>query len=344
MAEFDLLQEVTVGSKPRETKETESGDVDHSSVAKAVEHGRADTLGTSGAMHLQRMAGNAAMGALVQRKASGEQEEGNGSPVHDVIGKGGGSSLDAGVRTQMESKMGQDFSDVKVHTGPDAANASKSVQAQAFTVGNEIVFNDGKYNPGSPEGQRTIAHELTHVVQQRNGSVDGTPREGGISVSDPGDKYEQEAEATADHVMSNGGGHEGHDHAAPAASAGVQREAEEDGAAVQTMRDETAVQRDADEEKGEDEAAPVEDEEKTAQALHDDTAVQRDADEEKGEDEAAPVEDEEKTAQALHDETAVQREDEKEGDEEEGGEAGGEEAKDDGGAGEMEGGEEEKED
>ena len=94
MADYDLLQEVTVGTKPREAKETEGSDVDHSSVAKAVEHGRADTLGPSGAMHLQRMAGNAAMGALVQRKASGEQEEGNGSPVHDVIGKGGGSSLD----------------------------------------------------------------------------------------------------------------------------------------------------------------------------------------------------------------------------------------------------------
>src|SRR5687768_10107233 len=133
MADYDLLQDVTVGTKPREAKETEGAEVDHSSVAKAVEHGRADTLGPSGAMHLQRMAGNAAMGALVQRKASGEQEEGNGSPVHDVIGKGGGSSLDAGVRTQMEAKMGQDFSDVKVHTGSQAANASKSVQAQAFT-------------------------------------------------------------------------------------------------------------------------------------------------------------------------------------------------------------------
>ena len=308
MAEFDLLQDVTVGTKPRESKETEGGEVDHTSVAKAVEHGRADTLGTSGAMHLQRMAGNAAMGALVQRKASGDQEEGNASPVHDVIGKGGGSSLDAGVRTQMESKMGQDFSDVKVHTGPDAANASKSVQAQAFTVGNEIVFNDGKYNPGSPEGQRTIAHELTHVVQQRQGSVDGTPREGGISVSDPGDKYEQEAEATADHVMSDGGGHEGHDHAAPAgASAGVQREADDEGgAAVQTMRDDTAVQRE------EGEAPEEEGDETKVSALHDDTAVQRE------ENEAPEEEGDETKVSALHDDTAVQREEneEQEGDSE----------------------------
>ena len=290
MAEYDLLQDVTVGTKPREAKETESGDVDHSSVAKAVEHGRADTLGTSGAMHLQRMAGNAAMGALVQRKASGEQGEENASPVHDVIGKGGGSSLDAGVRGQMEAKMGQDFGDVKVHTGSEAANASKSVQAQAFTVGNEIVFNEGKYAPHSPEGQRTIAHELTHVVQQRSGSVDGTPREGGISVSDPSDKYEQEAEANADHVMS-GGGHEGHDHAAPAAAAaGVQREADDE-APVQTMRDDTAVQR----EEGE------EDEAESVQALRDDTAVQR---------ESEGGEAEEEEVQTLRDETAVQRESE----------------------------------
>ncbi|HUP86642.1 MAG TPA: DUF4157 domain-containing protein [Acidimicrobiales bacterium] len=276
MADFELLQDISVGTKPKESKETEGGEVDHSAVAKAVEHGRADTLGKSGAMHLQRMAGNAAMGALVQRKASGEQDqEGGGSPVHDVVGKGGGSSLDAGVRTQMEAGLGHDFSDVKVHTGPDAANASKSVQAQAFTVGNEIVFNEGKYNPTSPEGQRTIAHELTHVVQQREGAVDGTPRAGGISVSDPGDKYEQEAESTADAVMS--GGHEGHDHGAGGGgeSAGVQREAE-DNAPLQTLRDDTAVQRAPDEDDG----PAVDDEPPTAQALHDDTAVQRNEDSE----------------------------------------------------------------
>ena len=278
MADYELLQDVTVGTKPREAKENEGAEVDHSSVAKAVEHGRADTLGPSGAMHLQRMAGNAAMGALVQRKASGEQDEGSASPVHDVIGKGGGSSLDAGVRNQMEASMGQDFSDVKVHTGSDAANASKSVQAQAFTVGNEIVFNEGKYNPSSAEGQRTIAHELTHVVQQREGAVDGTPRAGGISVSDPGDKFEQEAEANADVVMAGGGGgHEGHDHAAPA---GVQREADDE-APVQTMRDDTVQRVEEDEE---------------LQALHDDTAVQR--------------EEEDEDLQALHDDTAVQREEE----------------------------------
>jgi hypothetical protein len=289
MADYDLLQDVNFGQKPKESRETESDAVDHGSVAKAVEHGRPDALGNAGAMHLQRMAGNAAMSTLVQRKAGGEEQQQDGSAVHDVIGKGGGSSLPEGVRTQMESSMGHDFSDVKVHTGTDAANASKSVQAQAFTVGNEIVFNDGKYNPGSPDGDRTIAHELTHVVQQRQGDVDGESRGGGIKVSTPDDKFERQAEATADAVMSGGGGgdHAGHDHAA----GGVQREAEDD---VQTL----PIQR---------EAAPDVDEAKedeSAQALHDDS-IQR---------EAAPDADEAKedeSAQALHDDS-VQRADDPE--------------------------------
>jgi hypothetical protein len=264
MADYDLLQDVNFGQKPKESKETESSDVDHGSVAKAVEHGRPDALGRSGAMHLQRMAGNAAMGAFVQRVAGGGEEQ-EASPVHDVIGKGGGSSLPEGVRSQMESSMGQDFSDVRVHTGTDAANASKSVQAQAFTVGNEIVFNEGKYNPGSPEGDRTIAHELTHVVQQRSGDVDGESRGGGIKVSTPDDRFDQQAEATADAVMAGGGGdHAGHDHAG-----GVQRAAEDE---VQTL----PIQR---------EAAPAEEEateeEAPAQALHDDS-IQRNEDEEGG--------------------------------------------------------------
>jgi hypothetical protein len=207
--------------------------------------------------------------------------------------------------------MGHDFSDVKVHTGSEAASASKSVQAQAFTVGNEIVFNDGKYNPGSPDGDRTIAHELTHVVQQRQGDVDGESRGGGIKVSTPDDKYEQQAEATADAVMSGGGGgdHAGHDHSA----GGVQREAEDEATAqtlpiqreaeggeeeaeeVQTLRDES-IQREA--EGGEEEAEEV-------QTLRDES-IQREA--EGGEEEAEEV-------QTLGDPTAQREEDEAESEE-----------------------------
>lgn len=294
MSDYELLQDVTVGTKPREAKETEGAALDHTSVAKAVEHGRPDALGARGAMHLQRAAGNAAMGALVQRK----EEE---SPVKDIVGKGGGTSLDDGVRKKMESSLGHDFSDVKVHTGSSAADAAKSVQAQAFTVGNELVFNDGKYNPSSPEGQRTIAHELTHVVQQRSGSVPGESREGGIKVSDPGDWAEKQAEATADAVMSGGDSHAGHDHAPAGNGAGVQRETEEP---LQALHD-PAIQR---------EAAPEEEE---LQALHD-PAVQRESEgeEEEVQELAEPTaqresEGEEEEVQELAEPTA-QREGEEE--------------------------------
>jgi uncharacterized protein DUF4157 len=65
------------------------------------------------------------------------------------------------------------------------------------------VFQRDKYDPGSQEGRTTLAHELTHVVQQRSGPVDGTAAPGGISVSDPSDRFEREAAAAADRVMAD---------------------------------------------------------------------------------------------------------------------------------------------
>jgi len=103
----------------------------------------------------------------------------------------------------MEASFGTDFSDVRVHTGSSAAESARAVAAHAYTVGNEVVLGDGQA-PGSPAYERTLAHELTHVVQQRSGPVDGTPAGGGISLSDPADRFETAAEATADAVVSAG--------------------------------------------------------------------------------------------------------------------------------------------
>ena len=89
--------------------------------------------------------------------------------------------------------MGHDFSDVRVHTGDTADASARSVSAHAYTVGSNIVFQRGAYDPGSSAGQTLLAHELTHVVQQRSGPVDGTPAAGGVSVSDPSDRFELEA-------------------------------------------------------------------------------------------------------------------------------------------------------
>lgn len=80
--------------------------------------------------------------------------------------KGGGAPLPANVSSSMGEAMGADFSNVRVHTGSEAAGMSQSIQAQAFTHGSDIYFNEGKYSPGSSEGNRLLAHELVHTVQQ----------------------------------------------------------------------------------------------------------------------------------------------------------------------------------
>ena len=74
--------------------------------------------------------------------------------------------------------------------------------ASAYTVGHEVVFAPGHYQPGTPQGQRTLAHELTHVVQQRQGPVAGTDTGTGIALSHPSDSFEQAAEASAEDYLS----------------------------------------------------------------------------------------------------------------------------------------------
>jgi Domain of unknown function (DUF4157) len=184
-------------------------------------------------LHLQRLAGNAGVVQMLAEEGAVAQEE-QASPVHDVVGKGGGSPLDESVRSSMESSFGQDFGDVRVHTDSQASKSAESVGANAYTVGNDIVFRSGHFDAGSPTGQRTIAHELSHVVQQRSGPVDGTDAPGGIRLSDPSDKFERAADATADQVLSGATAP-----AAPAAGSApaVQLEETEDEAAAPVQRE-----------------------------------------------------------------------------------------------------------
>lgn len=82
--------------------------------------------------------------------------------------RGSGSALPHDTRAFMEPRFGVDFSQVRVHTGTDAAQMSQDLNAQAFTVGRDIYFGNGKYNPQTGGGQQLLAHELTHVVQQQS--------------------------------------------------------------------------------------------------------------------------------------------------------------------------------
>lgn len=85
--------------------------------------------------------------------------------------KGDGNSLDTKTRTQMESSFGAHFGGVKIHTDNSAVQLNKELGAQAFTRGNDIYFNEGKYNPDSQNGKKLLAHELTHTVQQGGSPV-----------------------------------------------------------------------------------------------------------------------------------------------------------------------------
>ena len=83
----------------------------------------------------------------------------------------GGSPLPAKVRTEFEPRYGMDFSSVRIHTGSTSDRLSRSLGAQAFTYGNDIHFSSGKYDPSSLRGKRLLAHELTHVMQQKGSAL-----------------------------------------------------------------------------------------------------------------------------------------------------------------------------
>jgi outer membrane protein OmpA-like peptidoglycan-associated protein len=104
--------------------------------------------------------------------------------VYDVV-QSPGEPLDPPTRALMEPRFGRDFSQVRVHTDAEAAESARSVDALAFTVGRDVVFGAGLYAPTTSVGQRLLAHELAHVLQQSGG---GLPRQ----------TIQRQAEATAD--------------------------------------------------------------------------------------------------------------------------------------------------
>lgn len=99
-----------------------------------------------------------------------------------------GRPLEPELRQDMEQRFGRDFSQVRVHSGSSAAHSAREVNANAYTVGNSIVFGAGRFAPAEPEGRRLIAHELTHVVQQQ-----GTGRCGPPPVSFPARRLSTES-------------------------------------------------------------------------------------------------------------------------------------------------------
>lgn len=105
----------------------------------------------------------------VQRKTAGSAESQPAPPVvHDVL-RSPGQPLDSQTRAFFESRFGHDFSGVRTHKGTRESQSARAVNALAYTVGDHIVFGPGAAEPGTPAGQRLLAHELAHTIQQSQG-------------------------------------------------------------------------------------------------------------------------------------------------------------------------------
>jgi hypothetical protein len=106
--------------------------------------------------------------------------------------RGHGRVLDAPVRDRIGDALGDSLGDVRVHSDERADTLARSVSARAFTTGTDIFFARGEYQPRTTGGDALLAHELTHVVQQR-----GSPTTGPLTVTDAGGALEAEAETMA---------------------------------------------------------------------------------------------------------------------------------------------------
>lgn len=157
---------------------------------------------------LQRSIGNAALAQMIEDQrhvhdpsrghhpdtAAATESEANPpvqrSSVHDVL-RSPGRPLAEPVRTEMELRLGEGFESVRIHDGASAARSASEIGARAYTSGDHVVLGQGGAD------KHTLAHELTHVIQQRKGPVPGTDTGSGLRVSDPSDHFERAAEANA---------------------------------------------------------------------------------------------------------------------------------------------------
>jgi hypothetical protein len=121
-------------------------------------------------------------------------------PVHSVppsvegVLRSPGQPLDENTRTAMEERLGRNFRDVRVHADAPSAESARAVNALAYTVGNDVVFGEGRYDPNTHDGRRLLAHELVHVVQQ---GIAAPASGSALGISEPGDASEREAETIA---------------------------------------------------------------------------------------------------------------------------------------------------
>ncbi len=114
---------------------------------------------------------------LVQRKTEGASDSSGSVADNFLHDLGPGQPLNPATRTFFEPRFGHDFSQVRVHADTRAAESARAVNALAYTIGRDLVFSQGQYAPETSAGQKLLAHELTHVIQQREAGMDTVQRQ-----------------------------------------------------------------------------------------------------------------------------------------------------------------------
>jgi hypothetical protein len=212
---FDPFVERLVGGAPGEPPDSAAGSL-------SLQRLKAPVL-----QRAQRLYGNRASQQIVMRarvlqrqctcggtcaKCQQEEEQralqrssASAAPVDfDGIPASYGDPLDAAARRPLEAHFEADLTDVRVHTGSEAATSATSLDALAYTSGRDIYFAAGMYSPASSSGQRLLAHEVAHVVQQRSGKEPSiaTKSARGVKIGAPDDSLETEADRATEEFMS----------------------------------------------------------------------------------------------------------------------------------------------
>lgn len=237
--------------------------------------------------NLQNLVGNRAVQRLLsQRSGDGSFELDEDTSTRINKERGSGEALGDHSRAQMESTLGHDFSNVRVHNSAESDEINQQLNAKAFTTGKDVFFKDGTYNPDTTTGQQLIAHELTHVIQQETGAVNSGGE--GMVVNAPGDAFEQEADAVSHSVGSQ------------QAATDVQRQEDEEEVQMQEeeelqmQEDEEEVQMQEEEEDVQMQPLEEEEEELQMQPLEEEEELQMQAEgEEEEEEEAIQMQEEE---------------------------------------------------
>jgi hypothetical protein len=157
----------------------------------------AEARAPAGVLGLASHLGNRGFGRFLGRMSDGTGLLPGGLVHPDVesaisTARGAGHPLHSGTAGRLSETYGDPLGDVRVHAGPQADVLARAVSARAFTVGSDIFFASGEYQPGTSGGEELIAHEVAHVIQQRC-----APESGPLTVSQPGDAMERDAEAAA---------------------------------------------------------------------------------------------------------------------------------------------------